>query len=181
MARNKYLMIRINWLYAISGICKNKITYGTRVSKNIDDNSICKTDYLPIYLKADGFPKLTYTELVTERKFVIKSRPNLESRIEAIDKSCCSEEAVYISNDYGVDDYRDVIAYFQNLKKNNLYEEYIKKVDEVFRFIDTCKKMALDGRGKVEDSVEDKEYFGGIGHDAKRILQMKNENKGERK
>ena len=53
------------------------------------------------------------------------------------------------------------------------------KVAEIFTYIDSCKEKAKNGWGKVEDSVDAKDYLNGIKLDAKKILSQGRESKGK--
>lgn len=179
MAKIKYFMIRVNNLYAVSGICKNQYSYNNCLADNIvtyflTNNHIMGYEHIPIFLQEDASSKNLYIEIITKRSFFIKKCPVLEDRFQAVDRSCCSKQVTFVNDKYGVDDVKSIMSYFEKLKKEGKYEMYIEKVDEIFRYIDMCKEDALNGIGKVEDSVDASDYLNGINHDANLILSAKN-------
>jgi hypothetical protein len=107
MAKIKYFVIRVNNLYAISGICKNQYSYNNCIADNvatyfINNSRVMDYEHIPIVIQEDDLSKNTYIEVVTKRKFIIKKCPSLTDRFEAVDGSYCSKQVTFVSEKYGM-------------------------------------------------------------------------------
>lgn len=186
MIRPKYIKIKTCNFSAISGIKGNKISYNNSIHNNVNEvyfslnSNRSSKEFIPLYFVADKFPNNTYTELVSRRKFVPKRVREGYHILVSVDGNCATDRFCDLRYSHGIEDFKEVVSFFETLKKNGLYETYIKIVNKIFVFVDECKVNVLNDRGRVEDTVDIDGYAAGIGHDATRILNAKKESKGKK-